>query len=94
MLVTTASRTLLNRWVTDGITWAQLDTAFAEAERTLKGSPPGTPAYLDVILKRLSTETNRRSIHDEREATIAAATGANRRRPAERDITADSTVVG
>lgn len=36
----------------------------------------------------------RRSVHDERAATIAAATGANRQRPVERDITPDSTVVG
>lgn len=93
-LVTQASRALLNRWVSEGITWEQLDTAFAEAERTLKGDPPGTPTYLDTILKRLSTQQTRRSIHDERAATIAAATGANRQRPAERDITPDSAVVG
>ena len=35
----------------------------------------------------------RRTVHDERAATIAAATGANRK-PDERDITADSAVVG
>lgn len=94
VLVTQVNRAMLARWVTDGVTWTALDAAYAEAERTLRGDKPGTPGYLDTILKRLATQQTRRTVHDERAATIAAATGANRIRAAERDITPDSTVVG
>jgi hypothetical protein len=38
------ARTTLGEWIADGMTWKRLDAAFTEAERTLKGSPPSTPA--------------------------------------------------
>lgn len=82
------NRILLNRWLTEGVTWAQLDAAYAEAERTLKGEPPAAPGYLDTILKRLSTQQTRRSIHDERAETIRAFTTPSApEQRTERDIT-------
>jgi len=82
------NRILLNRWLTEGVTWSQLDAAYAEAERTLKGEPPAAPGYLDTILKRLSTQQTRRSIHDERAETIRAFTTPSApEQRTERDIT-------
>lgn len=47
-------RTVLGEWAAAGVGWDDLEAVWAEADRSL-GSPPGTPTYLNTILKRLRT---------------------------------------